>query len=69
MGKLKRFEKRITIRLSEEQYNNICKVANNEGMTLNAYMRVAGNYLAKKLKNVYGQPPERPDMRMNFKWY
>ena len=69
MGRLKHFNKRVTIRLSDEQYEKLYKLADAEGMSVSAYIRISINFMAKKLRQIYGtKPQERPDMRTNYKW-
>lgn len=69
MGRIKHFHKRVTIRLSDEQYEKLYKLADAEGMSISSYIRISINFMSKKLKQIYGvKPQERPDLRMNYKW-
>lgn len=62
MPRQKHFEKRITIRLSDKQYEQLCKNADAEGMTINMYTRIALNFLAKKMKHSI----EKINCKMNY---
>lgn len=62
MPRPKRFTKRITIRLSNEQYEQLCRNADAEGMTINMYTRIALNFLARKMKRSL----EKINCKMNF---